>query len=133
MRGLTLVDTDSNYVGKEEIAKASVENYSEDSNNREHNSQLDELIGKIANSVGSHLSYARNVVLSSVKDYTERVSKDIAEYEPSEVSSFEVRQYSLPRVMVSSQFESEMKSQIGYGALEPKDVTTYSVDRKSVV
>ena len=120
-----LVDTDSNYVGKEEIASASVENYSEDSNNREHNSQLDELIGKIANSVSSHLSYARNVVLSSVKDYTERVSKDIAEYEPSEVSSFEVRQYSLPRVMVSSQFESEMKSQIGYGALEPKGVTTY--------
>lgn len=120
-----LINEESNYIRKEDIAKASVEDYSEDSNNREHNSQLDELIGKIAKSVSSHLSYARNVVLSCVKDYTERVSKDIAEYEPSEVSSFEVRQYSLPRVMLSSQFESEMKSSVGFGMLEPSGVTTY--------
>lgn len=120
-----LVNVDSNYIDKAQVAEASVEGFSEDSNNREHNSQMDELIGKIAQSVGRHLSYARNVVLSCVKDYTERVSKDIAEYEPSEVSSFEVRQYSVPRVMLSSQFESEMKSSVGFGFGEPSGVTTY--------
>lgn len=114
-------------VSAESITEDLVADYVEETDNTAHNTNLDSLIDEVVTAVGTHLSFARNVVLNNVKEYAARVLKDVQTFEPNPISLFNIKQVRLPEVLTNPGFLAELNKAAGLSYIEPQGCAYYAM------
>jgi hypothetical protein len=81
----------------------------EDPNLSQHDVQMDAIITDLANSVGQHLTFAKNTVRPMIATFVEMTSQALAAYPDTATYNPKVNKVDLPQVAFVATFESEVQ------------------------
>ena len=125
-----VVDQEKSTIFSDEVNEQALTGFISGANNTPHNAELSTLVEQVKSAVENHLSFSRNVVLSNVNQYIERLEKEKKDFAINPVSLFNIKQVDLPELLFNPAIISELNKAAGVSYLEPRGNAKF--DQKTV-